>query len=480
MKRTIFAVAFATLICSLTGFAQPDTVWTRTYEIGGNILEMFETSDNGVLVVLSNEYAIQGFKVSKFSADGDSLWTHEFGQNGLWGRATSASLTLSGVLYVLSDSSTSGGLDEDVSRLFKIGVNGDLTESVELADTAYWSEVAAMPDGGVALSAVYINDGDAEVLISRRDENFEAVWTTLLSDSLLDVRAWRISANPNGQLLLTGSAQGHVGNIYHVDPFVTFVDNDGDVLWSHRFDNTGNNWIFIDDCVASNDYCWAAGTMDEFDFPYNYYGRFIKFSLNGDSLWDRFVRSPVNYSSMITGQITLFNNGDGLISAGVNNEPALLRMSSSGENLWLTTSETPIGDSTIGWSAQAMSDESYISATSYFDNTNTPRLRLVRSSPDIVAAPSVHELPSLIVLHPNYPNPFNPTTEISFELPRAMNVSLRVFDLLGREVAVLVNGDLNAGTHRVEFDGKELASGVYFYRLDAGEFLLTRKMVMLK
>ncbi|MCB1060092.1 MAG: T9SS type A sorting domain-containing protein [Calditrichaeota bacterium] len=92
----------------------------------------------------------------------------------------------------------------------------------------------------------------------------------------------------------------------------------------------------------------------------------------------------------------------------------------------------------------------------------------------------VTELPSSITLHPNYPNPFNPTTEISFELPRATNVSLRVFDLLGREVAVLVNGDMSAGAHRVEFNGKELASGVYFYRLDAGEFSRTRKMVLLK
>ena len=83
-------------------------------------------------------------------------------------------------------------------------------------------------------------------------------------------------------------------------------------------------------------------------------------------------------------------------------------------------------------------------------------------------------------LSQNYPNPFNPTTVISYELPQFSHVSLRVFDVLGRELAVLVNGFEEPGRKKVEFRGAHLKSGVYFYRLEAGSSTETRRSVLLK
>jgi uncharacterized lipoprotein YddW (UPF0748 family) len=83
-------------------------------------------------------------------------------------------------------------------------------------------------------------------------------------------------------------------------------------------------------------------------------------------------------------------------------------------------------------------------------------------------------------LSQNYPNPFNPTTTLSFTLPQAHNTSLRVYDLLGREVAVVVNDMLDAGMHQYQFDGTHLSSGIYLYRIVSGEFAETRKMVLQK
>jgi CubicO group peptidase (beta-lactamase class C family) len=88
--------------------------------------------------------------------------------------------------------------------------------------------------------------------------------------------------------------------------------------------------------------------------------------------------------------------------------------------------------------------------------------------------------PDLFSLHQNYPNPFNPSTTIAFDLPRAGHISLRVFDLLGQEVAILENGFVEAGSHRVIFNGSNLASGIYFARLDAGSFSQTKKLVLMK
>jgi len=95
------------------------------------------------------------------------------------------------------------------------------------------------------------------------------------------------------------------------------------------------------------------------------------------------------------------------------------------------------------------------------------------------------------VLFQNYPNPFNPSTVISYQLPVSGVVTLKVFDILGNEVATLVNEEKQPGTYEVEFNinshsgksangGRNLSSGIYFYQLKAGDFVETKKMVLLK
>ncbi|MFN3560808.1 MAG: T9SS type A sorting domain-containing protein, partial [Chloroherpetonaceae bacterium] len=80
----------------------------------------------------------------------------------------------------------------------------------------------------------------------------------------------------------------------------------------------------------------------------------------------------------------------------------------------------------------------------------------------------------------NYPNPFNPTTTIRYQIPTAQTVSLKVYDVLGKEVATLVNGRQEAGSYSVPFNASRLSSGMYFYRLQAGEYVETRKMMLVK
>jgi plastocyanin len=88
--------------------------------------------------------------------------------------------------------------------------------------------------------------------------------------------------------------------------------------------------------------------------------------------------------------------------------------------------------------------------------------------------------PASFRLGQNFPNPFNPSTTIRFELPRASWVTLKVYNALGEEVAALVDGVKPAGQHEVKFEGSALPSGVYFYRLQAGTFVATKRLVVLK
>jgi hypothetical protein len=90
------------------------------------------------------------------------------------------------------------------------------------------------------------------------------------------------------------------------------------------------------------------------------------------------------------------------------------------------------------------------------------------------------ELPVEYQLKQNYPNPFNPTTTIEFEIPERVNVKLIVYDILAREISTLVDKELEPGKYKVDFDAKNLPSGVYFYRLEAGKFASVKKMVLVR
>ncbi|MDZ7304916.1 MAG: T9SS type A sorting domain-containing protein [candidate division KSB1 bacterium] len=90
------------------------------------------------------------------------------------------------------------------------------------------------------------------------------------------------------------------------------------------------------------------------------------------------------------------------------------------------------------------------------------------------------DIPKVYALHQNYPNPFNPSTTFEFALPKASLVTLKIYDLLGNDVATLVAEKLPAGKHQCVWEAKGLASGVYLYRLEAGEFVQTRKLILLR
>ncbi|MBI5471063.1 MAG: T9SS type A sorting domain-containing protein [Ignavibacteriae bacterium] len=99
---------------------------------------------------------------------------------------------------------------------------------------------------------------------------------------------------------------------------------------------------------------------------------------------------------------------------------------------------------------------------------------------DMLTTVNARNIPTIFALEQNYPNPFNPVTTIRFDLPRLANVSLEVYNELGQRVATLVNEMREAGYHEATFDATNLSSGVYFYRINAGTFVQTKKLLVIK
>ncbi len=118
--------------------------------------------------------------------------------------------------------------------------------------------------------------------------------------------------------------------------------------------------------------------------------------------------------------------------------------------------------------------------TATFSNISDYGQFVVGLSQGISEVKTDSEIPLSFELFSNYPNPFNPTTTISWQMPKAGLVTLKIYDVLGREVTTLVNEEVSAGKHETVFNANRFSSGVYFYQLKAGEFVSTKKMILIK
>jgi hypothetical protein len=105
---------------------------------------------------------------------------------------------------------------------------------------------------------------------------------------------------------------------------------------------------------------------------------------------------------------------------------------------------------------------------------------LTKETNNALNNPDLSEMPQIFCLTQNYPNPFNPVTTIQYQLSEHCFVSLKIYDLLGKEVAVLVHEKKTPGVYTAVWNGADLASGIYFYRLQAGDYRETRKLVLQK
>ena len=168
----------------------------------------------------------------------------------------------------------------------------------------------------------------------------------------------------------------------------------------------------------------------------------------------------------MTGQTRSFGSGEG--------DVWLIRTDSLGDTLWTTTFGD--GGNETGKSVIATTDGGYIVA-----GDKDSFAWLIKTTPDPMnlTNKSMRKI-SEFKFSQNYPNPFNPSTTIEFDLPKTTEVSLKIFNILGEEVTTLVSETLSTGTYSYKWDASNLASGVYLYRLRAGDYVETKKMVLMR
>ncbi len=227
--------------------------------------------------------------------------------------------------------------------------------------------------------------------------------------------------------------------------------------------NNGTSWAQVDSGLNHRN-IWSLAVVDTNLYAVTDSGGFL--STNFGTTWTPFDSGLV---SMIV--LCLGDSGRNVIKS-IDSRSSRSGIFSSTDN---GTSWTEVDSGLSGFVTCLAAD-----ATNVYAGTNDGVWLRPLSELFASVQSSSGQMPTVFELCQNYPNPFNPSTTIRFTLPQRSQVTLTVFNTLGQHVATLVNGEEQAGNHEIKFDGSGLASGVYFYRLQAGNFVATKKLLLLR
>jgi len=209
----------------------------------------------------------------------------------------------------------------------------------------------------------------------------------------------------------------------------------------------------------------------------------VKYNASGVQQWVARYDGPGSYDDGATavavdGSGNVYVTGESF-GSGTFFDYATVKYNASGVQQWVARYDGP-GSSDDGAAAIAVdgSGNVYVTGTARFaDGYRYTTIKYRQITTGHTPEP---ELPAEFVLHQNYPNPFNPTTVIKFQVPSSKFVLLKVYNVLGQEVVTLVNEVKQPGRYSVVFDAGNLPGGVYCYRMTAGNFTQTRKLLLLK
>ncbi len=200
------------------------------------------------------------------------------------------------------------------------------------------------------------------------------------------------------------------------------------------------------------------------------------------------INNWLNYSSLTVqspngGEVWLVGETEDITWTDVNVYDVKIELSADNGSNWSTIAESTPNTGTYSWivEAQDSSDQCLIRITNVDDGLVYDASDAVFTIDIVTRVEELQEnIPTEFNLSQNYPNPFNPVTLINYQVPNTSHVSIKVYDLTGQEVALLVNEVKEVGTYEIKFDAINLASGVYLYRMVAGDFNLARKFNVLK
>ncbi len=466
-----------------------DSMWTCTY--GGN-----ESDGGKVILPASNGgYLIAGqthsygageidFRAVRVDSMGDTLWTRTYGgeENDY---LKDAKQTFDEVGYIFFGETCSfrpGVTQWPDFYAVRTNADGDTlwTHTYGETHSEYAKAVAQTHDEGYIMVGSTVTATDVDFYCVKVDSRGIEEWTRIWGDEYCE-HIQDVLPTSDGGYMLLGCGGYNYGGAAYIS--LIKIDDLGNVLWEQQYGGRDNDWPsalqsttdggFI---IAGRTYSFGAGSADVY---------LVK---TGEDVYalPRIVVSTdtLEFGSVLVGEqedlpLTLYNFG------GV---PLILRGIYSSDSSF-TTDFDP-ADSLVNPNENlqvrvifAPEDSLYYDEILTIENNDTlveVRLLGLGQPPSADNTSTVAGLPNDYSLYPMFPNPFNTTSTIRYDVPVRGVVEVDVYDVLGRMVTTLVDGDVEAGRHRVMWDAGDMPSGVYFVQMLAGGYQQVRKVVLLK
>ena len=466
--------------------------WVMRYNGKGNSIDQINSAstDNSgnsyVTGFTTDSSMVTVFTTAKIDSSGNLLWIKTFSGTGFnYGSGQSISVDNSG-------NAVAAGFMRNLSGYFEIAVIKYSSGGNLLASEFYSGAVPgnSLP---VSLKTDSFNNvivAGTSAAISGSEDIVLLKFDSLLN--LIDEDSFNGTANQNDKVSdIVVDQENNVfvcGSLFNTsylsDYFIAMIDRLGIIQWSLNINGSGNSYDFANSISVNDSFVYVTGSgrsdtsLGSEDFLT------IKLNKTGAIIWTSVYNGNSGGSDYGNAVATDYagNVYTGGASDRGNNQMtyALLKYNSSGILQWVKNySVAEIPEDFIYGLVIDTSGNIIVSGISIGINTDYD-FATIKYSQLVNVNENSSEYPESFFLYQNYPNPFNPNTTIRFRIARSDYVSLKLYDMLGNQVSELINRKMNPGIYEKEFDGSNLPSGVYFYKLETAQFKDVKRMVLIK
>ena len=479
---------FLTVKCNSSGTEEWSKVYNGPQSDDDISSAMFVDDAGNVYVTGISRWTANAFKIVtlKYSPSGNLLWISAFDSLGQSdSRAEDIWVDSDGNVFVTGWISQSNNGYYDIATI-------KMNSSGEILDWAYFGQVNNIQDSGTnilgdANGNIFVG-GDSwrnvslgrEVVIIKYNSDLDTNWVVHVngSDNSFNEFTVDLELDDTGNIYALCRLQNDPG---FTDFAVVKINSGGDVVWRVEYDEAGGQDIPEAMAMDDDGNIYVTGRVRRLSGGgYNDYA-IRKYNSDGIEQWTTYYDGPQNLDDDPI-DIVLDQNGNVFVCGESNRDGSAFK--------FIVVKYTPTG--TFDWeyvydenvNGKALSvrpdNNGYVYSAG---EAETPAGDVDLFSVKLSKTTSVETetvVPENFELFQNYPNPFNPSTRIQYRILSLAKVTLKVYDLLGNEVAILVDEYKSAGTYDVDFNGESLNSGIYFYTLNAGNFTQTKKLVLLK